>query len=448
MIEKIKETYGNGFKDKQGRIAIELDFPVVRRNQHHFGEAARDADICNLIERISTDDPSWALSSDGLSVSKKVRGCVVRIGAEFSSVLEVKLPMVRTLMEAEQSIADVLIPIARASEKTRVSVLAYGSQPRSKANDEMLLENGRNMAVRQKLNNKMCYLGIVASEKINIGVSNEEMPLVNNVLNYYSPAIIALTANSAIIKGRDAGYLDYREAVSEMVNFKSSKLRSLNSGRRGMMRAFNSAEEHIDSILPFTPLFTVRDERLLAYVDARSMKEYYEKGYSEAVDMGTGERLRITPEPVDFQCHECTCWTAARPMSSYGTVELRAVSMQSSVAEMVAAGALAMGLAAAAKEAWSAIGYYSFEDLETARKEAMKYGSSARIRKTRGALSFLAEDMLDIASEGLRSVNETADYLEPLYKNLKQEKSPAHRSLEFLGKNGLLAFIDSVRLKE
>ena len=220
LEKQLKEIYEHRF-DKRGedRLKISLDLPIVRTNSYHFGEAARIIDMTNLVREIGTDS-SWNVSPKGFFASKSFGGRETKVGSNFrSSVLEVKLPLAANLHETESMLVDVWNHIAKASESAKVATLAYGSQPLSKADNDLMIRNCKNRILASKLNDRFCYLGLIASEKVHVRTSAEEMPTVNNVLNYYSPAIISLTANSSIIKGRGVGFADYRGIVTDMVDF-------------------------------------------------------------------------------------------------------------------------------------------------------------------------------------------------------------------------------------
>ncbi len=453
VLEKqLKESYERCF-DKEGRdrLKIALDLPIVRMNSYHFGEAARVQDMTNLIREIGTDS-SWNVSQKGFFASESFDGKETKVGSDFrSSVLEVKLPLATNLREAEKMLVDVWNHIAMASEKAKVAALAYGSQPVSKADNSLIIGNCKNRILSGKLNDRFCYLGLIASEKVHVRANAEEMPLVNNVLNFYSPAIISLTANSSVIKGRGVGFADYRGIVTDMVDFHGKEKRKANESRRGIMQPIGSVEEYVDIMLNVTPLYTVRQGRVVSFNGIGKFKEFINNGSTEVVFVDSNEKMKtspiISPEPIDFFYHERTCWTDARPRGRHGTVELTSVSMQSSIKEIMAVGALTLGLAANAREAWDDIQRYDREYLSSLRREAMENGVSLGRLGYRGVVT-LESIMLDYAGRGLEKIGEDTKYLDPLRRNLDEAKSPARRSLDYLSKNGMKAFIEAVRIKE
>ena len=121
--------------------------------------------------------------------------------------------------------------------------------------------------------------------------------------------------------------------------------------------------------------------------------------------------------------------------------------MQSSIKEVMAVGALTLGLAANAKEAWDDIQRYDREYLSSLRREAMENGVSLGRLGYRGVVT-LESIMLDYAGKGLEKIGEDTKYLDPLRRNLDEAKSPARRSLDYLSKKGMKAFIEAVRIKE
>jgi hypothetical protein len=452
LEKQLKEVYKSRF-DKRGddRLRIVLDLPIVRMNSYHFGEAARIQDMTDLIREIGSDS-SWSVSPKGFFASKSFDGKETKIGSDFrSSVIEVRLPLAAKLYESEKMLVEVWNHIARASEKAKVATLAYGSQPVSKADNSLIIRNCKNYVLSSKLNDRFCYLGLIASEKVHVRTNAEEMPIVNNVLNFYSPAIISLTANSGIIKGRGVGFADYRGIVTDMVDFHGKEKRKANESRRGIMQPISSVEEYVDIMLNVTPLYTVREGRVVSFNGIGKFKEFINNGSTEVVFVDSNERMKtspiISPEPIDFFYHERTCWTDARPRGRHGTVELTSVSMQSSVKEIVAVEALVLGLAANAREAWDDIQRYDRAYLSSLRREAMENGVSLGRLGYRGVVT-LESIMLDYASRGLEMIGEDTKYLNPLRRNLDEAKSPARRSLDYLSKKGMKAFIEAVRIKE
>ena len=454
MEKQLKEAYENSFdKQREGRLKISLDLPIVRTNKHHYGEAARIIDMTNLVREIGSMD-SWTVSTKGFFATKKFGDSEVKVGTNFrSGVLEVKLPMAANLHEAEDSVIDIWNHIARSAKDAGVAALAYGSQPLSKASEELLIKNCKNRVLASKLNDRFCYLGLVASEKVHVGVTGKEMPLVNNVLNYYSPAIISLTANSAIIKGRSVGFADYRGIVTDMVDFSGKERKKMNDSRRRIMRPVSSVEEYVDMMLDVTPMYTMREGKPVAFSGISKFREFVNRESSEVVFIDSLERVKtapiITPEPIDFYYHERTCWTDARPRGIYGTVELNTVSMQSSVKEVMAVGALTLGLAANAKEAWEDIRRYDIEYLEVLRRDAMEKGVSLGRTGHKGVVT-LESVMLDYAEKGLKLIGEDVSYLDPLRRNYDKAVSPAQRSIDCLKQEqgSISAFVDVYRIKE
>ncbi len=452
LEKQLKEVYERRF-DRQGddKLKISLDLPIVRTNLHHFGEAARVSDMTDLIKEIGADS-SWNVSHKGFFASKSFEGKETRVGSNFrSSVLEVKLPLAANLHETERMLTEVWNHIAKASEKARVATLAYGSQPLSKADNSLMVGNCKNRVLASKLNDRFCYLGLIASEKVHIRTNAEEMPIVNNVLNYYSPAIISLTANSSVIKGRGVGFADYRGIVTDMVDFHGKERRKANESRRGIMQPIGSVEEYVDIMLDVTPLYTVRQGRIVSFNGIGKFREFINNGSTEVVFVDSNERIKtspiISPEPVDFFYHERTCWTDARPRGMHGTVELNSVSMQSSIKEIVAVGALTLGLAANSKEAWEDIRRYDKAYLSSLRRVAMEKGVSLGRPGYNGVVT-LESIMLDYAGRGLEMIGEDVKCLDPLRRNLEEAKSPARRNLDYLYKKGMKAFIEAVRIKE
>jgi len=452
LEKQLKEIYERRF-DRHGedRLRISLDLPIVRTSAYHFGEAARIIDMTNLVREIGADD-SWNVSPKGFFASKSFDSKETKVGSNFrNSVLEVKLPLAASLRETERMLVDVWNHIAKASETAKVATLAYGSQPLSKADDALMIRNCKNRILASKLNDRFCYLGLIASEKVHVRTNAEEMPIVNNVLNYYSPAIISLTANSSIIKGRGVGFADYRGIVTDMVDFHGKEKRKANESRRGIMQAIGSVEEYVDIMLNVTPLYTVRQGRIVSFNGIGMFKEFINSGSTEVVFVDSNERIKtspiISPDPVDFFYHERTCWTDARPRGMHGTVELNSVSMQSSIKEIIAVGALTLGLAANSKEAWEDMRRYDKAYLSSLRREAMEKGVSLGRSGYREVVT-LESIMLDYAGRGLEMIGEDTKYLDPLRRNLDEAKSPARRSLDYLSKNGMKAFIEAVRIKE
>ena len=217
------------------------------------------------------------------------------------------------------------------------------------------------------------------------------------------------------------------------------------------MQSIGSVEEYVDMMLNVAPLYTVRQGRIVSFNGIGRFKEFINNGSSEVIFVDSNEKIKttpiISPDPVDFFYHERTCWTDARPRGMHGTVELNSVSMQSSIKEIMAVGALTLGLAANSKEAWEDIRRYDKGYLSSLRREAMEDGVSLGRYGYRGVVT-LESIMLDYAGRGLEMIGEDTKYLDPLRRNLEEAKSPARRSLDYLSKNGMKAFIEAVRIKE
>ncbi len=448
-LEKtIKEKYVESFGSRsENLVKLSLDFPVINTKRIDYGKATETRELQRMIRKLGDLDSSWRVSEMGFFAEKSFNGAQVRVGSDFrSSIIEVKLPFSNTLDGLAKNIVEVMGPIALAAERTGLGILAYGTEPLSKVNEKLIINNSKNTILRAKLNDRMPYLGLVASEKVHIRASAEEMPVVNNVLNAYSPAVISLTGNASVIRARDIGFADYRGIVTDMVDFTGRANREENKGRRGMMVPFSSIEEYYEFMLDFKPILTVREGKPMTYLGIHSFRDFIKKGSAEAEMVCNGKKTRILPDIKDFYYHERTSWTDARPRGDYGTVELASACMQSSVQEIIAVSALAVGLAANANEAWEHVSKYDREELSRMRRRAMTYGLSCDMledpvdRKLEAYALYFAE-------RGLVKIGERADYLDPLYINLEEFRNPGQRSAEQIRRKGFSAFMEARRVK-
>ncbi|MDE1823852.1 MAG: hypothetical protein KGH74_00970 [Candidatus Micrarchaeota archaeon] len=430
MLKEYTKNFDRPLRSR--RIGPEIECTAVCKETLREPSVAQ---VTKLFENMAARD-GWkaekeVLMTDGgleeacTGASKRIGGYNVLVTTDVGTgTIEACIPPSVSLKEAERHIKDIMGMVCEVADMSGIYILGLGFSPVSEPSSNLVMPKPRYTYFTEKVfGRNIGEIALSSAAQCHIEVSSDELPRVLNVLNGFSPALIALTANSTIVGGEFTEYLEFRGRAYD------SLVRSggIEAKRVGIADRFGTIEECYECMLDFRPIFTKRNGEYYGYNGrVSSMREYLANGKTETHSILNGSRMDIKPELVDMFFLEGTVWWDARPKGVYGTVELRPCSFQPSTNDLMAINAAALGLVENSREAERMITRYSLREIEAARADAMANGVRARIGG--GELHAFAEGMLGIASAGLSSIAEDVGYLAPLFRNLERMESPADRS--------------------
>ncbi len=361
------------------------------------------------------------------SVSKKIGGYNACISTDVGTgQIEASVTPSPTLRKAEERLRETLSTVCDVAEKSGMYVLGLGIQPYASPEPKLVMPKGRYLTFLEIFGEHLGINSMNAAAQCHVEVTRGEAPTVSNALNGFSPALQALTANSAIVEGKMTEHVEFgRRGWDSLV--KSGKI---DARRVGIAERFDSVPVYFDRMLQFSPILTARRGEEFRFADP-GLKEPMAKYLGQYVEVhnlkdGSATKIRITPTDMAFL--EGTLWWEARLKSVFGTVELRCCPFQPNIDMIMAINSVALGLAANSTEAEEYLGAFTQKQLSEARLNVQKNGLDSKLGNT--PITDVAAKMLEIARKGLIAIGEETSYLAPLEHNLSNKINPATRSIE------------------
>ncbi len=350
--------------------------------------------------------------------------------------LEVTVPPSSSLKKNMQDIKRIMEIVSRGADGLRMDVLGLGTHPfapRSLSN--MMPKQRYALMSRRFTEDELVGMTITAAAQFHCDVERQNAVELINVLNGFTPALIAATANSTVVEGRITPCKEYRGTVWDM----HASRGSIEGSRIGIPAIFRDLDHYLEYLVGHSPIISKREfegsgeTRVLFEDKHATFAEVVRKGSAEVYRMDTGQTEKIVPGFLDLQALESTVWPDTRLRRAFGTDEFRPCSFQPSSEEIMAIGAVVHGLAGNINEAKSFLSQYSIVNIKNARRDAIVGGFEAAIGET--PLAKVAGSMLEIAGRGLE--DECRGLLLPILRNVEERTSPADMTREFLADTGM-----------
>jgi glutamate--cysteine ligase len=453
-MDKIYKYFVEGFKNSfqakrksRPRIGAELKFPLV----NHDGTAASFDTICKLWSYL--EKQGWKPVKDtftGNVVGARKPGekndTVASCETGFCKT-EFSLAHVANLFELDRSISELCEVLRPFTEKEHVYFLGYGIQPVTPPSKYLLMKKGRssifdrlfrsNRYISPKDGSDIHLFTINSASHVHIDVPLDKVIPSINVLNGFSGAQIALTANSNIWKGNiDPQY--------KCVNEKFWDWWMVDKSRVGMPEApFKNLKDYIYTIFSFPPIYVRRNGKPIIISRYHTFEDYYRRSRAVGLDP-EGKEISLTPEESDIDLHSTFYWYNTR-ISRYYTVENR-VNDQQPPESLVCVAALTLGLLTVLPEASEEIFSYDWRTLHFLRESACRWALTGSVGYI--SLSTIAQRMLNLAELGLqrRGLGEE-EFLHPLTKRLNLRKCPADDAEQLFRKGGIETLLNARKLE-
>jgi len=428
------------------RIGSELKFPMVNLD----GTAAS----------LETVRALWNyLQSKGWQpVEDKMTGQVVgakKPGPQNDTVAscetgfckaEFSLAHVANLFDLQQQIDELRAELEPFCELNNVHFLCYGIQPVTPPSKKLMMKKGRtspwtkvfgsNRHIDRKDGDDLHLFTINAANHVHVSVCPEEAIDAVNVLNGFSGAQIALTANSNIWRGQtDPHYKCVAEKFWDWWMPGSNRVGMPNS-------PFRDIKDYVHTIANIKPVYVVRNGKPIILEGYKTFEEYYKLGRAVGRDT-KGREVSFIPKESDIDVHNSCYWYNAR-ISRYFTVENR-VNDQQPPDDLICISAVTLGLVSALSEAKEELSSYHWEELREAREVACRQGLLGKIGEI--PLAVVALRMWATARRGLlrRGLGEEK-FLKPLEKRLCEFSCPADQAEDLFENGGIDALLNTWRL--
>ncbi len=429
------------FREKERRRAgkprcagAELKFPAVNGD----GTAVDYDKIVKLWHFLAGE--GWNLMTDpgtgdpvGATCPRANRHDIITTETGYCK-LEVALAYEDNLFKLARRLEEIKRLLRRFGDREGVRFLGLGLQPVSPPGEYLMSKKSRNLFWNRVFgNDRVSLFTVSATNQAHIDVSLAEGADAVNVCNGLSGAQLALTANSAVWRGKaDAEHRALAEAFWYWW--------LPDDPRVGMtVRPFADWEDYLRHICGFKPVFVVREGRCLGIFRYGSFTEYYQAGENAQGEDEKGSAVPLVPQYADLNRHYTFCWHDAR-LSEYFTLENR-VNCQQPPGEELCVTALTLGLLENLPEARALVEAYPWELLRELHDAAVKHGPRARAGGT-GVLK-LAQRMLEISSRGLKSRGQGEEtFLEPLWKRLREGRCPADDACAVAERDGIAGLVE------
>ena len=423
------------------RIGAELKFPLVCRD----GRAVKYETVRALWEYLHERD--WQFIKDGMTgeiVGAKKPGehndTVASCETGYCTA-EFSLAHVADLFELERSIRELQGELRPFAEQHDVHFLGCGIQPVTRPSRELLMKQARTSVWKKVLRptrgaskekgRDVSLFTINAATHVHVSVTMNEVIPALNVLNGFSGAQIALTANSNIwLGGLDPNYRCVAEKFWDWW--------MPDSDRVGVpKKPFKGLKDYVRAITSLRPVFVKRAGKPIVLRRYRTFREFYGDGRAVGVDT-EGREVSFVPKKADLALHNSCYWYTAR-LSRYFTVENR-VNDQQPPEDMLCVPALTVGLVSVMREAEEELSRFDWDDLRAARDAACRdaiHGSTSTF-----TLSELAETMLRLATLGLRRRGLGEEmFIAPLWKRFHERTCPADDAARLFEDGGIEALV-------
>ena len=453
-MKRIVKHFVDGFRstaqkrDAEGRrIGAELKFPLVNAN----GEAAPREAVAALWAFL--EGLGWEPVVDELT--RRIVGAK-KAGPQNDTVAscetgycktEFALAHVADLLELRDAVTELCEKLRAFSDCEGVYFLGYGIQPKTPPSKRLLIKKGRtafwgkvfrsNHVIAPQDGDDVHLFTVNASSQVHVDVTEEEAIPAVNVFNGLAGAQIALTADSSVWQGRvDPDFKCVCEMFWDWW---------MPDGKRVGIPAqpFQDMTDYVHTIARLRPIYVKRDGKPVGVMDYKTFAEYYQAGERARGVGARGHEVPLTPRADDIDQHGTFYWYNAR-ISRYYTLENR-VNDQQPPGGLLCVPALTLGILEALAEAKEIIASYVWEDLAAARVAACREGLGAVAGDV--AVDELAARMLKVAQLGLerRGLGEE-QFLEPLWRRLKERRCPADDAVEVFDEGGIEALVDARRL--
>ena len=427
-LEEITRNFAAGFPTKAPplrTVGREAEFPLVRSD----GRAADVFRLWPLFFEQEDCRPIYDQGTDGseliVGVETKNWSCVVEVGRATAELSVGPRP---TLHELAQDMEEALLRLKDVVRRAGFRLLGYGIQPRTPASSRLLTPKLRYLALLEAIGPQWLKFCVTAADQVQVDMSQDDLVRQMNLINAASGAIIALTANSSVYRGRAGRFASGREGLTaNMVN---------EPYRHGSSpRPYSDLEEYVRFLAGL---------RCLCLPDENGGFRQVGEPFTDYLRRELSARDPEAPYE-EFLFHEHYIWPSARPRAKIGTLEIRPACQQPADSTWVPS-ALTLGLIEAAGEVRSyldaELGEGHWEALLRYRELAVRHGLDAPEPVPR----FL-ENLLDLVGDGLRRRGQKEEaFLAPVYELVDQWSGPAARARELLGEAGIATLTEELSL--
>ncbi len=411
-IKKLTEQFIANFPEKRGgprQIGREAEYPVVT-------DEGYAADVQAM----------WPLLLEAGDLKPIYEGNDLIVGLEgpdFTYSLEVgwgTMEVITGPCQDLHKLAEVheaaMLRLRQAADKLGYHILGYGIQPRTPGELSLMSPKSRYKVLHDVIGPAWLHFTSTASDQVHIDINRTEIPVVHNVSNLLTPAVIALCANSPICGGASSGF---------------------HSAREGLMGEIHAAECRHG--IPVGPIHEMSDwiEQLC---DQKHLIHRENGQYLPQKGAFNNYLETHGPDFDAFLFHEHYIWNSARLRSAHGTVEFRAACQQPHHETMVVS-AISLGIVEASQTLMTWLqkerGDKLWSTMRTYGHDVMRQGLAATEPIDNFLTTVLTQAQQALEQRGFKE----EVFLEPLWNRLKEKKNPAQQALDAFDEGDVKALV-------
>ena len=353
-------------------------------------------------------------------------------------ILEIALAPQLTLHGVQSQLNKILILLIEYFDTQDCQMLGYGIQPLTPPSRKLLMPKQRYLFYEKLSGNQTIpkskgadahLLTVTASNQCHIDINQKEAIPAINILNALSGLQIALHANSPIWQGAiDPDFKANREIFWDLCY--PEKLNQI-----GIPPKFKSIDGYIQYLLHFKPMLVKRGKLLLQVLGRKTFKQFLLDGKPSIGKTLEGKIIGLHPRIEDIHMLNSFCYFNARLVPKHGTIESR-MCCQQPPKETLTSAALTLGILENLEDAKQLVDKFPWKTWQLLRKATARNSFETQVGKKR-VLPLLIR-MVNIANRGLqkRGLGEEI-FLDPLFKRLKQQQSPADIAITIFKAEGL-----------
>lgn len=422
-------TKNNKVNSKERNIGLELEFQLVDQN----GDPPELEIVISLFNDLKRCFKWKPMISCGIYHGIENPNRYERLSFESGRVcIEYSSPFFPNLFLLEKEIIEKLERIEHFLKDRSYYLFCGGINPILNPSTDYKLNIDRYSFIAQETNHNIIpkvigedFLAFILTSHNSpqIDVNSKEAVDAFYVLNALSGLQIALTANSAIYKGK----VDNR--------FKCLRLHfyeEIFAHRKDFLtipRYFQISKKNYIQYLVDSPAFLVmRNNLCYRVLDHNTLLDYFNKTQSNAIDHW-GKTIKVSPRQKDLVFNDRFIWTNSRLRSSFGTIESRC-SCQQPPNDLMIVSALVLGIISNLGEAKEFLELRTLDDWIKTYQRAIRIGL-AIAKETNYELDLL-NTYLEISKRGLisRGLGEEI-FLVKLFDRLDSRKGPADIMIDF-----------------
>jgi gamma-glutamylcysteine synthetase len=249
----------------------EVEMPLVMKRN---GMQPALEDVSSMLLAIPKIERGWEPKFESLiingerrteyctSVVRKINGFADEVTTDMTiGTMELVIGPENDLSSNEEKLKRRFSVIMEAAERTGIATLGLGIQPFQKRSFDNVIPKSRYLYLAEHFGDDLIDMTVTAAAQIHVDVSKESAVRTLNTMIGFSPAIIALTANSTILEGDIDNRQEFRGTAWSVM----ARNNVIEEERVGTPARFASIEDWFIRVVEFKPILIARGNDYLHF---------------------------------------------------------------------------------------------------------------------------------------------------------------------------------------